>query len=104
VNGGGRRQRLRRRWVRGSGELGVYGSNWINGRVRKHRGVLAVREVVLVGGEVDQNELEMMGAWRRYSGQLRGRRASLFDFSLLAEAVEEVELGDDRMEDRGPFK
>jgi hypothetical protein len=46
----------------------------------------------------------MEGAWRRCSGQLRGRRASLFDFSLLAEALEEVELGDDRMEDRGPFK
>jgi hypothetical protein len=50
---------------------------------------------------VDQRELATEGAWRRCSGQLRGRRASLFDSSLLAEALEEVELGDGERRGRG---
>jgi hypothetical protein len=104
MDGGGRRHLLRRRAVRGSGELGEISSNGLGEGVRKHRGVPLVRLGVVVGGEGDQNEREKVGAWRGCSGQLRGRRASIFVFSLLAEAVVVVELGDDRMEVRGLLK
>jgi hypothetical protein len=104
VDGGGRRHRLRRRWVRGSGDLHENGSNRLGEWVGKLLDVALVRVVGLVGGEGDQNELEEEEVWRRCSGQFGGRRASLLDFSLLSEAEGKVKLDGGEWRGRGLLK